>query len=179
MRIDRTERVAGQPILRVREYLRRSRRPIVVTKDGVARWFKVSDRKAAEILRELKARSWVERLEGKFGRQGYYELTMKGNAFTAASAIPPMTRDKAERLLADFLKRVEGVNARDELTHYVHEVHVFGSYLKKKAKDLGDRATSISRSLCACVRSRAAIPATTLRYERMRLVAGFNLSSTA
>src|SRR5262249_57566306 len=107
-------------------------------KDHVARYFKVSDRKAAQIVGEFKARGWIEPVEGKFGRQGYFPCSMKGNAFVAARAIPPLSREKAERLLSEFLKRVEEVNKRDELSHYVRGGHIFGRYLNKKAKDLGD-----------------------------------------
>jgi len=140
MRIDRNDRIAGQPILRAREYLRHfsGDGTHMFRKDHVARYFKVSDRKAAQIVGEFKAHGWIEPVEGKFGRQGYFTCSMKGNAFVAARAIPPLSREKAERLLSEFLKRVEEVNKRDELSHYVREVHIFGSYLNKKAKDLGD-----------------------------------------
>ena len=61
-----------------------------------------------------------------------------GVRLTTALALPPITREKADIILEEFLKRVVLVNARDELTHYVASVGVFGSYNKKSAKDLAD-----------------------------------------
>ena len=58
-----------------------------------------------------------------------------------------MSRAKAEKLLADFLKRVEDANGRDELSHYVHEAHIFGSYLNDDAKNLGDLDIAIELRL--------------------------------
>jgi predicted nucleotidyltransferase len=138
MRIDKNESIAGQRILRIRDYLRRVGPPRMFRKGNVVEYFNVSDRKAAEILRELKVHGLIERAQGRDGQHGFYELTMRGNALTSANAIPPITRAKAEQLLSDFLKRVAEVNRREELTHRIAEVRVFGSYLNKKAKDLGD-----------------------------------------
>ena len=54
----------------------------------------------------------------------------------AARSVPRLNRAKAEKLLADFLRSVEEVNARPHL-HWVTEVRVFGSYLTN-SDDLGD-----------------------------------------
>src|SRR5262245_9388270 len=140
MRIDKNERIAGQAILRVRDYLRHftGDPDHLFGKGHVADYFKVSERKAAQIIRELKARGWIEPAKGKYGKEGYCSITIEGNAFTAARAVPPINRAKAERLLAEFLKRVGEVNKREELSHYVREAWLFGSLLNKRAKDYGD-----------------------------------------
>jgi hypothetical protein len=148
----------------VREYLRRRSNNYYITKGDIAAFFRVSERKGAEILREMRRRGWVKRLKGSSWKHGHHEITMGGNALVAASAVPPINRAKAERLLADFLKRVVEVNARSELTHYVHEVQIFGSYLSKKAKDLGDLDLPL---ICACVRFRVAIRKSTSKSERI------------
>jgi predicted nucleotidyltransferase len=142
MRIDRNERIAGQPILRVRDCLRpyMGDDNTMFGKNLIVERLKVSERKAGQILRELKARGLIESAQGKFGKfgKGYFILTMKGNAFAGAHALKPISRAKADKILADFMKRVAEVNSSDEITDYVHEVRVFGSFLNKKAKDLGD-----------------------------------------
>ena len=55
----------------------------------------------------------------------------------AARLVPRLNRAKAEKLLADFLRSVEEVNAHPDLLHWVTEVRVFGSYLTN-SDDLGD-----------------------------------------
>ena len=139
MRIDKNELIAGVPILRVRDYLRNFRGDPnhMFGKRSVAVRLKVSEREAVQVLRELKARGLIEPAEGKFGK-GYFVISMKGNAFTSALAIRPISRAKADKILADFLKRVADVNEMDELVEYVHEVRIFGSYLNEKNRDLGD-----------------------------------------
>ena len=58
-----------------------------------------------------------------------YQPTSKGNAMRLARSTPRLNRAKADKLLADFLRSVEEVNARPDLLHWVTEVRVFGSYL--------------------------------------------------
>src|ERR1700736_1048979 len=62
MRIDKTEMIADQSILAVRDFLRRMGDK-GFTDLEIAHRFKVSQSGAAEILRELRARSWVEPCE--------------------------------------------------------------------------------------------------------------------
>jgi len=66
-----------------------------------------------------------------------YQPTSKGNAMRLARSAPRLNRAKADKLLADFLRSVEEVNARPDLLHWVTEVRVFGSYLTN-SDDLGD-----------------------------------------
>ena len=47
----------------------------------------------------------------------------------AARSVPRLNRAKADKLLTDFLRSVEEVNAHPDLLHWVTEVRVFGSYL--------------------------------------------------
>jgi hypothetical protein len=62
MRIDRKETIAGVPILRIRDFLRRIDDEIA-NKDFIAQWCDVSSRKGAEIIRVLLARGWLEPVE--------------------------------------------------------------------------------------------------------------------
>ena len=134
MRIDRNDRIAGLPILRIRNFLRMVRQPNWggwFNKQDLVSYLKVSERKALEIIRELRARRWIEPGKHKWIiKERGFELTMEGDAFTIAHAMPPISRAKGEHLLGEFLKRVEAANQRDELSHYVREAWVFGSFLK-------------------------------------------------
>ena len=66
-----------------------------------------------------------------------YQPTSKGNAMRSARLVPRLNRAKADKLLADFLRSVEEVNAHPDLLHWVTEVRVFGSYLTN-SDDLGE-----------------------------------------
>ena len=55
----------------------------------------------------------------------------------AARSVQRLNRAKADKLLTDFLRSVEEVNAHPGLLHWVTEVRVFGSYLTN-SDDLGD-----------------------------------------
>jgi hypothetical protein len=73
-----------------------------------------------------------------------YQPTIKGKAMRAARLVPRINRAKADKLLADFLRSVEEVNAHPDLLHWVTEVRVFGSYLTD-SDDLGDIEIAIKK----------------------------------
>jgi predicted nucleotidyltransferase len=62
----------------------------------------------------------------------------------AARLVPRINRAEAEKLLAEFLRSVEEVNAHPDLLHWVTEVRVFGSYLTN-SDDLGDIDIAIKK----------------------------------
>jgi hypothetical protein len=62
----------------------------------------------------------------------------------AARLVRRINRAKAEKLLADFLRCVEEVNAHPDLLHWVTEVRVIGSYLTN-SDDLGDIEIAIKK----------------------------------
>jgi predicted nucleotidyltransferase len=68
---------------------------------------------------------------------GHYHLTTKGYALANATAARPIRRETAERVLEEFLARVEAVNRDPELLYSIGEVWVFGSYLGE-GDELGD-----------------------------------------
>lgn len=70
-------------------------------------------------------------------RKKAFLLTDLGSQLSNAMFAARISRARAEELLRAFLERVEAVNLRDELTHRVVAVRVFGSYLSEAA-DLGD-----------------------------------------
>jgi hypothetical protein len=62
--------------------------------------------------------------------------TIKGNALASATARKPITRQTADRLIAEFLDRVRQVNTGD-YAYRVKQVIVFGSYVSARPT-LGD-----------------------------------------
>jgi hypothetical protein len=66
-----------------------------------------------------------------------WEITQLGLRLSAASAMAPISREKAERLVSEFLDRVSRVREDDEFLWEVETLGVFGSYTSD-SKDLGD-----------------------------------------
>lgn len=87
---------------------------------------------ATKLVEELLEEGFIEG-----HRDGLrYGLTMKGRALAMAGA-RPIKRSTAERLVSNFLQRVEEVNADPNLLFWIDEVLVFGSFLTE-SETLGD-----------------------------------------
>lgn len=139
MRIDRTEIVAGVPILKIRDLLRHASSDEWRV-EYVAERLKLSLPKARKVVAELLQRGWIQQTPApRWNRRlKLYQRTLDGGSLASARAVKPISRAKAEAVLKEFLTRVEEVNARDELSHIVTQVRVFGSYLDKSKPDYGD-----------------------------------------
>lgn len=138
MKVDWAELVAGQPKLHVRNFLRRVGRDNFDQGDA-AGWFKITDRKAAALLRELKSRGWIEPGVDFRGDPvlGAFKVSSAGLRLCATAAKARIPRGKADKIMKKFMERVREVNSRDELTHVVKQVRLFGSYLEG-AEEVGD-----------------------------------------
>jgi hypothetical protein len=97
------------------------------------RVFRINESEAARLGETLVAKGWAERAERE-----QYALTPAAKSLSCAKAVPRIDRSKADKLLADFLKRVDLVNDNDDLVFYVAEVRLFGSYIDPTANDFGD-----------------------------------------
>ncbi len=60
----------------------------------------------------------------------YYKLTDKGDKLAQASATNKMPRTKADRIIANFMKRVEEVNANAGYMFRIPTVILYGSYVR-------------------------------------------------
>jgi hypothetical protein len=135
VRIDSTASIAGHPALNVRELLRRGR---------VGEWgmqfvrhvLKVDQDEAARVIASLHGKGLIEPGESEDGEQ-LYQPSMLGRALANASAGKPIRRATADRLLSEFLKRVEIVNSDPHYLFRIELAVVFGSYLSD-AEALGD-----------------------------------------
>ena len=133
MRLDRAELIAGQPVKRVRDLLRK----MDIWSwhaEKIAAYFGVAVEDAAPLIAELCSRELLVSAAG----DGYYKLGSAGSRFVCANLLKPLTRARADQMVAEFLQRVEAVNTNDELAYRVAEVRVFGSYLDKRKDLLGD-----------------------------------------
>jgi predicted nucleotidyltransferase len=135
MRIDPRSTIAGQPSLAVRELLRRGR-----TGEWGAPYVQavldIGPDEAERVLTALRNQGFIEPGISNAGEQ-LYRLTVRGRALAGASAGKPIQRSTAERLLREFLDRVDLVNSDPHYLFRVEHVVVFGSYLSG-ANDLGD-----------------------------------------
>lgn len=137
MRLDKDGTIAGQPIKRVRELVRRMGSAHWSYRE-IAEFFHIDDLKGHTLIDEMAVRGFLQESERRPGNSSrFYECGPQGPRLGSARLLKAITRQKADVMIATFLQRVESVNARPELLERVCEVRVFGSYLEER-DDLGD-----------------------------------------
>ena len=130
MRVDLHERIAGQPAVKVREFLRRAF-------DGnwnlsyVAKKLRVDLVVAEEVVAELGRRGYIKAAESSSG-EAHWSNTMQGNAFSHASGAKPLLRSSADQRVKEFLARVAEIGKNPEFLYRVETAVLFGSYLTAK-----------------------------------------------
>jgi hypothetical protein len=135
MRIVHDEMIGGYPVLGVRDFLRRYRLAdfhIEAAEDALG----LSPRTAIIFTNKLKGLGFIEELDKWDGRR-VFRLTIKGQASANASGARPIHRKTAERILEQFLERVQLVNLTQEYVYRVEHVVLFGSMLSDVDR-LGD-----------------------------------------
>ena len=144
MRLDRHGIISGQPIKRVRDFLRRRLGDNrLVGRERIAEFFGTKPRATATLIQALLKRGLIEPSKYVDEDGVYYRLGEHGPRLRNALLLPPISRQRAEELLAAFLQRVVEVNADPDLITYVAGVRVFGSYLSDSA-ELGDIDLAVS-----------------------------------
>jgi len=126
MRIPRKERIANMPILKIRDFFN------YFTLKKMCDYFNINESEANAILKELHNKEFIE------SSNDYYNITLKGSALGNARCVPPINRTKAEKILNDFMQRVEEINNDDYFLYRVSKILLFGSYINKDATDFGD-----------------------------------------
>ncbi len=132
MRIKAKDTLFGYPVLRIRRLLRRAMHGI--SPQTIERDLGIDGKAAATVLKQLVAGKYVEKIER---RNGGWRTTIKGNAFAIASASAPIQRSTAERLLIEFLCRVEQLRDEPKWLFKVKTAVLFGSFLSDSTT-LGD-----------------------------------------
>lgn len=140
MHIDSKNTLAGQPILKIREFLRRNQ-SCNWGEMTVRSTFNVDSKTAKGIISFLNRRGYVEPIQ--ISGKTYWKNTIKGNSLALSSAAPPISRTTAERKLKEFLDRVLAVRNSKYYLYKVTKVVVFGSYLSNMEK-INDIDISIS-----------------------------------
>jgi len=133
MRIDPKGMVGGYPTLLVRQVLRQLR--------GDCEWG-VEALESAAKLTPGTGRALAEALEAEglivVSRHGGWTVTQAGDTMAVASAARPVSRQTAERALAQFLERVARVNDDPYFLARVTRVALYGSMLRPDVERLSD-----------------------------------------
>jgi|HubBroStandDraft_4_1064222.scaffolds.fasta_scaffold42434_2 hypothetical protein len=134
MRIQKGESTARLDNVKLREYFRKyGHRKIDDT--SLAKTFLLSRKKAEERIGDLVSLGLICRSDLQADKAIVcYETTIQGNAFGMAKAGKPVSRESTEKVLREFLERVNAVNERRDLAHRVESVIVFGSYLSEVSR---------------------------------------------
>lgn len=140
MHINSKDTLAGQPILKIREFLRRNQ-SCNWGEVTVRSTFNVDSKTAKGIINLLNRRGYVESIQ--ISEKTYWKNTIKGNSLALSSAALPISRTTAERKLKEFLDRVLAVRNSKYYLYKVTKVVVFGSYLSDMEK-INDIDISIS-----------------------------------
>lgn len=67
-----------------------------------------------------------------------WQTTVAGGALTMASFLKPISRARAETLLAGVLERADEYNADDTKPFLISEIAALGSYVRLDVSELGD-----------------------------------------
>ena len=129
-------KIAGHPALAVRDFLRRHANGVWHT-DRLAAVLKVPPIRARAIVRELARLGYVGRDERRRTSDPWWCVRDPGLRFASARAGPPLSRERADRLLVEMVARCEAANAQESFAYWVVRLSVFGSYLSDKPT-LGD-----------------------------------------
>ena len=135
MRIDRKEVIAGFPILRVRDFLSMIGSDLIDLQ-RVKSYFKIKDRAARALINELVAKGFI--VKEKSRGNGYYEVTIAGNAFSMAKCVAPLNKAKVDKIFSEFMERVQEVNKSDFYLFRISKVLLFGSYIDPAKSDYAD-----------------------------------------
>jgi predicted nucleotidyltransferase len=89
------------------------------------------------LLQRLVAQGYLVKNDDNAKGADTHALTPEGIRLCTKKFMPRINRAKADRLVAELLKRATEVNRRGDLTHHIASIHVFGSYLTD-SDTLGD-----------------------------------------
>jgi hypothetical protein len=127
MRITKEEVVAGHSALQVRGFLRRFKRGFFMH-SAAESFMKLKPKQAAEFINDLVALELVEPTM-PFAEEAAFQVAIRGHAFANATAAKPISRGTAERVLREFVDRVNAVNASKEYAFRVKSAVLSGSML--------------------------------------------------
>lgn len=127
MRITKKEVVAGHSALQVRGFLRRFEHGFFMV-SAAESFMQIKSRQAADFIDDMVALQLIEPTM-PFGDKAAFQVATRGHAFASATAAKPISRGTAERVLREFIDRVNAVNAFEEYAFKVKSALLFGSML--------------------------------------------------
>jgi predicted nucleotidyltransferase/predicted transcriptional regulator len=132
LRVEKHQKIAGQPAVLVRDFLK-SVGDRMVNYHYIMHYFKVKRGVARTLIDSLTREGLlIQDIEDR--TSSWYKTTNKGLALSLASAARPLIRSTAEKKLCAFLVRVLVVNTNEDYLYKVSRVVLFGSYLSKKER---------------------------------------------
>ena len=108
MHIDSKDTIAQVSILKVRKLLQHETENDWTTIIA-SQILQIGKEETINLIKELNRLGYVEKADFQFGEQ-YWKNTIRGNALAFASTALPISRKTADRLLTEFLRRVDEVN---------------------------------------------------------------------
>lgn len=108
---------------------------------GVAHRLKITELAARDLLSALASGGYLtekSRTTSSGEVLTQYAITISGGALAQASFNKPISRQKADELLAGVVRRAAEFNELPGKPMFVERVIVFGSYLNVEAQDFGD-----------------------------------------
>ena len=137
MRIKPNETLGNIPILQIRHFFQIYYRGF--TLETLKDFFSLSLKDAKTIIDELLSGEYIiNKTDELIMGVGDYVLCKNGFMLCAARAIPPISREKADKYFNEFMERVHEVNNDDYYLWTIDKVYLFGSYLDKNKTDYGD-----------------------------------------
>jgi hypothetical protein len=134
MRIVANQSIVGYPALKVRDFLW-EHQLTGIAKETIQTSLDLNPTDAGDFLNKLVDQGLVK--ESRRCNEHPFFLTDCGVRLAYASAAKPIHRKTAERVLAEFMERVQAVNATPEYLYRVDGVILFGSFLSD-VEQLGD-----------------------------------------
>jgi predicted nucleotidyltransferase len=135
MLLDAKEKIAGIPILLVRNALKKLQ-GFGWGPESLGEYLKTSPEVARKVIEALKKLGYVRRTDPKHSPNSW-EFTDEAGQFLCAQGGRGITRIAAVQLVEGFLDRVRAVNSDAYYLCWVRRVIAFGSFLSVKEK-LGD-----------------------------------------
>ncbi len=140
MKIEKGQTIAGQSVLKVRDFFKRYQR---FDAADVAHFFAISKKAAKAVCLELLKAGYSEQvpkeqMPDEYKKEIWYDLLPLGRSLRLARAVPPITRQKADCIVEEFMARVREVNSNKKYVYKVDKVLLFGSYIRPDATELND-----------------------------------------
>lgn len=157
MRMAKTDIIAGPPAPAARDFLRRIRFADFHEKWSLALLASHGASDPHATLLGFEDGGYVERADQSPGDAPWWTTTTLRNALAMASFGKPITRETADRLVAEMVDRARAYNSDFIKPCFVQRLRFFGSYLDRTVDPLGS-GMSIMRSRCRGVETARALP---------------------